>query len=1493
MLDSITYSILTNDDIYSLSCGEVTNSEEPVIEPNKKRILFKEGSLYCEKIFGPSKDGMMGFNLNQSIEEYDERNKRFGHIYTGVHVTHPLSYISIKNNLPKIIGFQHAKDFTNINTCKAFLLDTRNLESKDSGTYMEFMFERNTDDKLESKVSVLDLKVITGELARPGRLFIVNKDILNQSVSQYPAFDSVLKDPETVLLSGGVAITYLMSRIDIRNEYKELDRLVNEYLLTYTTNDMTHNYLELFGPTTKRETINKLNYRRNVLAEFINQGRELKDFVLEAIPVLPAGLRDKSLIRGGSSSDIKLQISSELNTPYKNIIDNKNLLKPLIPEYSIDYIFDNPNDVTWAKNLKAQILASNWLVTEYMSKLVANVEQIFNNRIPEILGKKHGYQRATLLSKTINNSGRAVITPDPTLHLDEIGVPYSILYAWFKKDLEASVREKLDNLNISVRPNEIRDITNIKQNIWSISKNDYDSSELVNITTINEDRATIIKEVIKETLSKILEKRRTLSIRYPSLHKYNELCFKPTISWDDTIHVPPLICAGYNADFDGDTKALFLLEHAKSIEEIDRKLLPSKNMVSSSGEPMNTPTQEIILGLYATTSLRDLDKYLDRGISEKWRTGQLTPKEKKDACINNPKVKIFNSMDELEMALNRGEVDYTQLVGLLVPGYFNSEYKYQLLEDSSNIVDYDIEKVEINNINSNTKISADIYNDSYINTEYKRELVFSTVGRFLFNTIVPQDLGFVDRTKDKFSLEIDDIIYKFKNRKSIGVDSPIIKEIISIVQKSKSSEETLYVLDRIKDMGYEMATLTGISMSVQDIVEDPIKRVAIEEAQRKIALKEAEARSDSNISQSQLEEEKMNIWRETTDLVNTTTLDNLGDDNPVKMMMVSGSRGSKTQLSQLMGMRGLINDASGHTLPNPIKSGFGDGMSTFDISVGAAGSRKGIYDRSNKTKDTGELTRICIYGTSGISITTGDCGDFEGKLEKEIYYIQDPMNLGKVVSSEKVSDNKLIELQEIVAEKKLSEIVKGRLPIEDIEDENGKLVIRKNKPMDKKTLEWIDEHLGKSYVVNEYEIDENGDKTLIKTSIKESRGLHIRTPETCKAPKGCCSRCYGVFTPEDRYSRIGDPVGMSASQSICERATQLTMRTFHTGGVRAGDVTKTFDYFIKLVKTKNPDLSKIIEDAVKDRDNKIKDFLRSEDEIIEFQKNVYRNYKEAVTKYSEEYGVPINKLKEEISSKDFRGIMKYVSTEYNGCFNKEIMDAMTKAIHREFEEVYLRAGIHIDTINYKVFTAAMTNYEVIHSGMYVRTLGDVVRKIELFSNNINTVLNSESYKDVFLVAPTYISMIKSGRDVDNEITKAMYFRNIKENISSIGLKDREDKLTDPIISVTFSNDLTVGSGYTEKLRDTYLSISKSLDRNKIDNEVGIVETEYKPLEETLPTDTKPQPVEEPKDMENIELEWDKDSQSIASILSDEAEIVETPIEEEKEQDSIEEIDLTW
>ena len=697
--------------------------------------------------------------------------------------------------------------------------------------------------------------------------------------------------------------------------------------------------------------------------------------IVRVVPVIPPDLRPLVPLDGGRFA------TSDLNDLYRRVIIRNNRLKRLIEIKAPEVILRNE------KRMLQEAVDSL-----FDNSRKSNAVKTENNRalksLSDSLKGKQGRFRQNLLGKRVDYSARSVIVVGPKLKVHECGLP---------KDMAAEL----------YKPFIIRKL--IERGI---------------VKTVKSAKKIVDRKdpVVWEILENVLKGHPVLLNRAPTLHRLSIQAFQPVMIEGKAIQLHPLVCTGFNADFDGDQMAVHLPLGNAAILEAQLLMLASHNLLNpANGAPIQVPSQDMVLGLYYMTKPREGSK--GEGM-------------------------VFYSPEEVMIAY-----------------------------DEKAIALHSVIKVKVEDVDENG--------------EFFKHIIETTVGRVLFNEYVPRQVGYINQLLTKKSL----------------------RTIISDVFKRCGNAETVGFLDAIKDLGYHMAYRGGLSFNIDDVIvpgdKEKIVGGGYEEVEEVIANYNM-----GFITNNERYNQVIDIWthansRLTHSVMKTISTDKQGF-NSIYMMLDSGARGSKEQIRQLCGMRGLMAkpQKSGSTgsqiIENPILANFKEGLSVLEYFISTHGARKGLADTALKTADAGYLTRRLVDVSQDVIIAEEDCGTLRG------------------IAAAAIKNN-----EEVVAS--LYERIIGRTSVHDIYHPlTGELIIKSG--------------------------DKITDDIAVKIENSPIETIEIRSVLTCESKIGVCTKCYGRNLASGETVQKGEAVGVIAAQSIGEPGTQLTLRTFHVGGI-AGNIS--------------------------------------------------------------------------------------------------------------------------------------------------------------------------------------------------------------------------------------------------------------------------------------------------------------------------------------------------
>ena len=789
-------------------------------------------------------------------------------------------------------------------------------------------------------------------VVQPGNTGLQQKDLLTEEqylevMDSLPPEEHDLDDEDPhkfIALIGGEAVKELLKRVDPESTHGDL----KETLLTETSQQK------------KADTLKRLR----ILDAFMQSTRgDLENkpewMVLDVIPVTPPDLRPLVPLEGGRFA------TSDLNDLYRRVIIRNNRLKRLIDIKAPEVIL---------RNEKRMLQEAVDALFDNSRRAVRSESQRALKSLADTLKGKTGRFRQNLLGKRVDYSGRSVIVVGPELKIHECGLPKDMAVELFKPFI---IRKLIERGHVKTVKSAKKMVERKTNEVWDI-------------------------------LEKVIEGHPVMLNRAPTLHRLGIQAFQPRLVEGKAIQLHPLVCTAFNADFDGDQMAVHVpISFEAQLEAMLLMLAPHNIVHTQNGDPITVPSQDMVLGVYYLTKIRQT------GIEE---------------------TRMFSSPEEVIIAHNSGK--------------------------------YDI----------HTKIKVRL----------KGEMIETSVGRLIFNQIVPEELGYINETLAKKRL----------------------RQIIGQCFRKAGLDKTVEFLDSLKELGFVYATKGGLSVSIQDVIIPAEKEEIIAKAQKKIDDIESAYRNGV-ISSGERYNKIIDNWSTATNRIADRLYSQLSKDsggfNTFWMMLDSQARGSKEQIRQLAGMRGLmakpkksLSGSTGELIENPIIANFKEGLSILEYFISTHGARKGLADTALKTADAGYLTRRLHDVAQDVIISGTDCGTIRG------------VEMTALKDGEEVKEP-------------LFERILGRVALLDVEDPISGNVIAKGG-------EVLDEDLANA----------------IEQSSVES--VVIRSVLTCESRRGVCAKCYGRNMATAKLVDVGEAVGTIASQSIGEPGTQLTLRTFHTGG---------------------------------------------------------------------------------------------------------------------------------------------------------------------------------------------------------------------------------------------------------------------------------------------------------------------------------------------------------
>ena len=599
-----------------------------------------------------------------------------------------------------------------------------------------------------------------------------------------------------------------------------------------------------------------------------------------------------------------------------------------------------------------------------------------------------------------------------------------------------------------------------------------------------------------DVLEDVIKEHPVMLNRAPTLHRLGIQAFEPILVEGKAIKLHPLVCTAFNADFDGDQMAVHLPLSVEAQAECRFLLLSPNNLLKpSDGAPVAVPSQDMVLGIYYLT----MDRMVDHS------------KEEEIASTVAEDAPIYDTDEEIKEALDKGIIGAHDMIKYHADDRVVICEPVDALGHSFSDINQAILAYENKEISLHQRIKV---KRTVFNGEGKEVtgIIDTTLGRCLFNEILPQDLGFVKRETDEdyLKLEVD-----------FHVGKKQLKQILEKVINNHGATKTAEVLDNIKAMGYKFSTRAAMTVSISDMTVPESKKQILADAEHTVDEITKHYRRGF-LTDEERYKEVIETWQAADNELTTALLSGLDKYNNIFMMADSGARGSDKQIKQLAGMRGLMADTTGKTIELPIKSNFREGLDVLEYFISAHGARKGMSDTALRTADSGYLTRRLVDVSQDLIIRDVDCCE------------------GKAIPFMEIED--LVDGNEVI--ESLEERITGRTAAETMYDAEGNMIVKANHMITPKRA-----------------------ARIVATGVKS---VKIRTILTCKSHVGVCAKCYGANMATGQRVQVGEAVGIIAAQSIGEPGTQLTMRTFHTGGVAGDDITQGLPRVEELFEARKP-----------------------------------------------------------------------------------------------------------------------------------------------------------------------------------------------------------------------------------------------------------------------------------------------------------------------------------
>ncbi|MBN1374951.1 MAG: DNA-directed RNA polymerase subunit beta' [Dehalococcoidia bacterium] len=1021
--NAIRISLASPTQIEDWSYGEVTEPETI----NYRTLKPEKDGLFCERIFGPVKNyecycgkykkiryrGVTCERCGVTVEHSKVRRERMGHITLAAPVSHiwfakgvpsrlALLLDISPRNLERVLYFaQYVVISVNAEACK------QRLEGYYTGKKQQIL---NSLAELEA-----------GEQN--------GQESAEKLADKKRELDEKIGDLDSGLKVDNSEISKLHLQVLSENEYQQFREKYGDAFEVGMGAEAVLNILRGMNLEDLRQKLvkdikssegqkhKKLSKRLRIIEAFWRSGNKPEWMIFTVLPVLPPELRPIVQLDGGRFA------TSDLNDLYRRVINRNNRLKKLMELGAPEIIVRNEKRML-------QEAVDALIDNGRRGRLPSAASTHKLKSLSDMLRGKQGRFRQNLLGKRVDYSGRSVIVVGPELKLHQCGLPKHMALELFKPFVMRRLIEQGFAHNIkSAR----RQVERARAEVWDI-----------------------LAEVIKE--------RPVMLNRAPTLHRLSIQAFEPTLIEGSAIQLHPLVCSAFNADFDGDQMAVHVPLSRSAVREAREHMLSVHNMLlPSSGEPVMTPTLDMVLGCYYLTNMRQSDD----------------------------KPKTYGSPSEAILAY-----EMYKITGDAVYPALHEEIAVRVKGSLPEDVQESPEGEEI------TPEAAEIRMAGPDN-----QIIRTTVGRIIFNNLLPDGLRMHDPYKGFFNF---------------ATTKGDLRRLVSECFRWCGREDTVDMLDSIKAIGFEYTTKSGTTIAARDIEVPKIKPKLISKGDEDIAILQNQF-NRGLITEEEYEGQAIDVWTKTTNYIEDEIKRSLDRYGGVYMMAFSGAKGNISQIRQMAGIRGLMTDPSGRIIPFPIKASFREGLSVMEYFMSTHGARKGLADTALRTSDAGYLTRRLIDVAQDLIILEEDCG-----------YTGDGLEFSSAVSEKEKSLLPSVE-----------ERIKGRLAAKEVVDPNtGEIIVEKNEMIDEEKL-----------------------RLILQAKVEK---VNVRSPLICNSKRGICRCCYGRDLSTTDLVKIGGAVGIISAQSIGEPGTQLTLRTFHTGGVVGTDITTGLPRVEELFEARVP-----------------------------------------------------------------------------------------------------------------------------------------------------------------------------------------------------------------------------------------------------------------------------------------------------------------------------------
>ena len=1031
-LASIKIGLASPERIREWSHGEVTKSETINYRSQKP----ENDGLFCEKIFGPSKDyechcgkyrkirfaGITCEKCGVEVISKEVRRERMGHIELVSPCTHIWYLKGIPSRISLILDIP-PKQLEEV----VYFVSHICLKPGTSKVlhYRQFLDERTAREVFTAAIQEIIPQIEPGNIdLEKAQNYIDRLNNRTESFDFQSTAKFISKYTGAEFGEGAEAVKRLLKEVDLEEDYLKVSAEVRE---------------------SKGQKLAKAIKRLEVIEAFRNSDNRPEWMVLDVVPVIPPDLRPMLQLDGGRFA------ASDLNELYRRVITRNARLKKLID-------LNAPSVILMNGRRMLQEAVDALIDNGRRNKPVQGSGGRPLKSLSSGLKGKQGRFRQNLLGKRVDYSGRSVIAVGPDLKMYQCGIPREMAVQLLRPYI-ANILIKTGKVSAHKAADKIID--------------QYDP-------------------VVYDIVEQIISDHPVLLNRAPTLHRLGIQAFQPKLVDGRAIRLHPLVCTGFNADFDGDQMAVHLPLSKAAQQEALNLMLASNNILGpKDGKPIVTPSQDMVLGNYYLTLEETKEALLARA-GRREAKGDIEEFEL-FTKYGNSEGKVFRSIDEVILSYQTKQTHLHTRIAIRGSALMKTGFTEEM-------------------------------NKSYLIT---------TVGKVIFNLIFPADFPYLNEPSKenlkgdlaKFFVPMGTNIKEYIS--TLPLRAPFKKKdlgnIVDEIYQRYGRSKTSAVLDKMKDQGFRYATCAGFTISITDIPVLQGKDKIIAKGDEDVSRINAYFRKGL-LTEKERSEQVVAVWSKVLDDVKKELSEQFRKDarNPIFMISDSGARGNISNITQLSGMRGLMSNPRGETIELPIKSCFREGLNVSEFFIGTHGARKGGADTALKTADSGYLTRRLVDVSQDVIVREEDCGTDHGTFVEEL-----------VNTAE---DSVIVPLFDRLV---------GRFAMHDVvHPETGEILVKGN------TL-----------------IDEKAAQAIVKAGIKR---VEIRSLFGCQTKNGVCVHCYGRNLATGEIVSKGEAVGIMAAQSIGEPGTQLTMRTFHTGGVAGGDITMGLPRVQELVEARNP-----------------------------------------------------------------------------------------------------------------------------------------------------------------------------------------------------------------------------------------------------------------------------------------------------------------------------------